>query len=926
MAHAVSTLSVARHFTEEDTNPYDSLTWVKRDSKIVNPGTGEVVFEQSGVEFPDFWSQNAINIVAQKYFYGTPGEKDRETGLKDLIDRVADTVTKHGYDQGYFLNEAEADTFNAELKYILATQRAAFNSPVWFNIGTPDRAQQASACFILKVEDTMPSILNWYKEEGMIFKGGSGSGLNISSLRSSYESLSSSGGKASGPLSFMRGADSSAGAIKSGGKTRRAAKMVILNVDHPDIEEFIWCKAREEKKAHVLQDAGFDMGLNGSDSISIQYQNANNSVRVTDDFMKAVENDTDWDLKGVKDKKTYKTIEARNLFRQIAEAAWECADPGMQFDTTINDWHTTPKAGRINGSNPCSEYMHLDNSACNLASINLLKYLDEDGSFDVESFRHTVETVFLAQEIFVGYSSYPTEGIDKNARAYRELGMGYANLGALLMAKGLPYDSEEGFAVAAAITALMTGHAYATSAKIAKRVGPFAGYEKDKQGMNRVLKKHRSAVRDIDASLVPEELLSSAASAWDEAVVLGEKHGVRNSQATVLAPTGTIGFMMDCDTTGIEPDFSLTKFKTLVGGGSMVIVNQTIPRALKTLGYSKKESKAIVDYIHDNNGSVSGAPHLKKEHYSVFACAVGENAIHYMGHVKMMGAVQPFLSGAISKTVNMPEDVTVEDVEQLHMDSWKLGVKAVAIYRDNSKAWQPLSDKKDEKKEEDSAADVQVKTETKVVRAVMRNELPRKRNSKTFSFYVADLHGHFTVGEYEDGSPGEIFIQVAKMGSTLAGVMESFGRSVSYGLQYGVPLKAFVKGLSNTSFAPFGATDDPEIKTASSIVDYVFRRLALEYLSIDDRLELGLANIEDLEKEMESQQASLLEETSKESASAEELVQQKVVEKQSVTTADTKAAATSDSSAPLCSNCGNITQRSGSCYVCTACGSTTGCS
>ncbi len=926
MAHAVSTLSVARYFTEEGENPYDSLKWEKRDSKIVNPGTGEVVFGQSGVEFPDFWSQNAINIVAQKYFYGTPGKKDRETGLKDLVDRVADTITKHGYDQGYFLSEEEADTFNAELKYILATQRAAFNSPVWFNIGTPDRAQQASACFILKVEDTMPSILNWYKEEGMIFKGGSGSGLNISSLRSSHEPLSSSGGKASGPLSFMRGADSSAGAIKSGGKTRRAAKMVILNVDHPDIEEFIWCKAREERKAHVLQDAGFDMGLNGHDSISVQYQNANNSVRVTDDFMKAVQADDDWDLKGVKDGKTYKTVKARDLFSQVAKAAWECADPGMQFDTVINDWHTTPNAGRINGSNPCSEYMHLDNSACNLASLNLLKYLNNDGSFDVESFRHVVETVFLAQEILVGYSAYPTEGIDKNARAYRELGMGYANLGALLMAKGLAYDSDEGRAVAAAITSLMTGHAYATSAKIAKRVGPFAGYDKDKQGMNRVLKKHRDAVRTIDASLVPEELLSSAASAWDEAVILGEKHGVRNSQATVLAPTGTIGFMMDCDTTGIEPDFSLTKFKTLVGGGSMVIVNQTIPRALKTLGYSKKEAKEIVDYIHENNGSVSGAPHLKKEHYDVFACAVGENPIHYMGHVKMMGAVQPFLSGAISKTVNMPEEVTVEDVEQLHMDSWKLGLKAVAIYRDNSKAWQPLSDKKDEKKEEGDSTAAQVKTETKVVRAVMRNELPRKRNSKTFSFYVADLHGHFTVGEYKDGSPGEIFIQVAKMGSTLAGVMESFGRSVSYGLQYGVPLKAFVKGLSNTSFAPFGATDDPEIKTASSIIDYVFRRLALEYLSIDDRLELGLANIEDLEKEMASQQASLLEEA-KAPIQNEHIEQEEVVKEQNVaSSASVKAAATSDSSAPLCSNCGNITQRSGSCYVCTACGSTTGCS
>ena len=928
MAQTVSALNVARYFTEAGTHPYDQLTWVKRESKIVNPATGKVVFEQQDVEFPDFWSQNAINIVAQKYFYGTPGTPQREKGLRDLIDRVVDTVTRHGYDNGYFASEDEADTFNAELKYILATQRAAFNSPVWFNIGTPDRSQQASACFILKVEDTLPSILNWYREEGMIFKGGSGAGLNLSALRSSAESLASSGGKASGPVSFMRGADASAGTIQSGGKTRRAAKMVILNIDHPDIEEFIWCKAREERKAFVLAENGFDMGLNGKDMVSIQYQNANNSVRVNDDFMKAVENDEDWDLVGVKDKKVYKTVRARDLFRQVAEAAWESADPGMQFDTTINDWHTTPKAGRINGSNPCSEYMHLDNSACNLASLNLLKFLNNDGTYDIEAYKHTVETVFLAQEILVGYSEYPTEGIDKNARAYRELGIGYANLGATLMAKGLPYDSEEGRAFAAALTAIMTGHSYATSARIAKRVGPFAGYKKDAEGMNRVLKKHRDAVNNIDASLVSEDLLSAAAEVWDDAVELGEKYGVRNSQASVLAPTGTIGFMMDCDTTGIEPDFSLTKFKTLVGGGSMVIVNQTIPRALKTLGYSRAEAEAIVDYIHEH-GTVVGAPALKEDDYPVFACAVGDNAIHYMGHVTMMGAVQPFISGAISKTVNMPKEVSVEDVEQLHLDSWKLGLKAVAIYRDGSKVGQPLSDKKEQKKEEPKVIE-------KVIHSNVRRELPRVRTSKTIEFKVSDLKGYVTVGEFEDGQPGEIFITVAKMGSTLAGLMDAFGRSVSYGLQYGVPLKAYVKGMSSTNFAPFGSTDDPDIKTATSIVDYIFRRLALEYLNIDDRLELGLASLEDLEAELEAQQASLLDGASEaptdvtfEEAKPADVVPADLPkdEPKEATLRTARAELkVADGSSPLCSNCGNVTQRAGSCYVCTSCGSTTGCS
>ncbi|MEO5691075.1 MAG: vitamin B12-dependent ribonucleotide reductase [Candidatus Saccharimonadales bacterium] len=931
MAQAVSALSIARYFTEEGTHPYDQLNWVKRESSITNPSTGKIVFEQKEAEFPEFWSQNAINIVAQKYFYGTPGTPGREKSLRQLIDRVANTVTKHGYDNGYFTSEEEADTFNAELKYILATQRAAFNSPVWFNIGTPDRAQQASACFILRVEDTMPSILNWYREEGMIFKGGSGSGLNISTIRSSKERLSASGGTASGPLSFMRGADSSAGAIKSGGKTRRAAKMVILNIDHPDIEEFIWCKAREERKAFVLEQNGFDMGLNGHDMISIQYQNANNSVRVNDEFMRAVEADMDWELKGVKDGKTYKTVKARELFRQVAEAAHESADPGMQFDTTINDWHTTPKAGRINGSNPCSEYMHLDNSACNLASLNLLKFLREDGTFDVEAYKHTVDTIFLAQEILVGYSEYPTEAIDKNTRRFRQLGMGYANLGATLMAKGLPYDSEEGRAFAAALTAIMTGEAYATSARIAKRVGAFEGYQKDKEGMNRVVRKHRDAVRDIDAGLVEEELLSAAAQVWDDAVELGEKYGVRNAQASVLAPTGTIGFMMDCDTTGVEPDFSLTKFKTLVGGGNMIIVNQTIPRALKTLGYSKKETQEIVEFIHEH-GTVQQAPHLKKSDYDVFACAVGENSIHYMGHVKMMGAVQPFLSGAISKTVNMPETATVEDVEQLHMDSWKYGIKAVAIYRDGSKVGQPLSDKKAKDKVEPVVIE-------KIVRSNERREMPKVRNSKTIEFKISDLKGYVTVGEFEDGTPGEIFITVAKMGSTLAGLMDAFGRSVSYGLQYGVPLKAYVRGMSNTNFAPFGSTDDPAVKTATSIVDYIFRRLALVYLSIDDRLELGLASLEDLEAELAGQQSSLLDQPMGGQAKAtvdqadtdivSEIVPDDLAKEESVETTFRTARAelrVADQAAPLCSNCGNVTQRAGSCYVCTSCGSTTGCS
>ncbi|MDQ5972584.1 MAG: ribonucleoside-diphosphate reductase alpha chain [Patescibacteria group bacterium] len=938
-----TSLGMARLFTKPKSKAYDQLKWVKRDSVITNPMTSKPVFEQLGVEFPEGWSQNSINIVAQKYFTGTPGTAEREDSLRKLIDRVADTVTRQGLQEGYFESDTEAEDFREELKYILATQRAAFNSPVWFNIGAPHRSQQASACFILGIEDTMPAILNWYTEEGMIFKGGSGSGVNLSPVRSSVEKLGESAGTASGPLSFMRGADASAGAIKSGGKTRRAAKMVILNVDHPDVEEFIWCKAREERKAHVLQEAGYDMSLDGKDIFSVQYQNANNSVRVTDEFMQAVLDDDDYELKAVKTGKVVKTLKARELWRQINQAAWECADPGLQFDTTINRWHTAPNAGRINASNPCSEYMHLDNSACNLASINLLRYLRDDFSFDIEAFKHTVEVIFTAQEILVGYSEYPTASIGKTARAYRELGIGYANLGALLMAQGLPYDSDEGRAQAAAITALLTGHAYATSARIARRVGPFAGFRKDREAMLRVLKMHREEVSNIDAGSVSEELLSASASAWDEAVELGSLYGVRNSQASVLAPTGTIGLMMDCDTTGIEPDLGLVKVKKLVGGGTMHIVNQTVPRALKALGYSKSEVDDIISYI-DVEKTILGAPHLKKEHENVFACSMGDNSIHYMGHVKMMAAVQPFLSGAISKTVNMPEDATVEDVEDLHIEAWKMGLKAVAIYRDNCKVAQPLSMAKKAGTEEKTTTVATSTTVTEVVetlndkiivKGAVRREMPKVRTAKTFSFKVADSKGYMTVGEFDDGTPGEIFVNVSKQGSTLRGILDAFAISVSHGLQFGVPLKDYVRSMMSTSFAPAGITDDPDIRTASSIIDYIARRLGLSYLSFDDRLELGLASIDD----MPDEQVSLLEEVtqtrpSEEAAhrtQEEPILTIKEVRVDEVETIKEQVRTSSktdvlDDAAPMCFNCGNQTQRAGSCYVCSSCGSTTGCS
>jgi ribonucleoside-diphosphate reductase alpha chain len=925
----VVTATVRRLFTKEGEKAYDLLEWVKVDSKIVNPRDGSTVFEQLGCEFTSDWSTNAVNIVAQKYFSGTPGTASREVSLKDLINRVVDTVATHGLREGYFEQQTDADSFKEELKYILATQRAAFNSPVWFNIGAEGRSQQASACFILGIEDSMPSILNWYREEGMIFKGGSGSGINLSVIRSSYEKLGKSAGTASGPLSFMRGADASAGAIKSGGKTRRAAKMVILNVDHPDILEFIWCKAKEERKARVLKSAGFDMDLDGVDSYSVQYQNANNSVRVTDDFMLAVENDEDWNLMSVTAQKVVRTLKARQIWREIAQASWECADPGLQFDTTINHWHTTPNAGRINGSNPCSEYMHLDNSACNLASINLLKYLNNDGSFAVDEFEHTVDMIFMAQEILVGYSDYPTESITKNAKAYRELGLGYANLGALLMALGLPYDSEEGRALAAAITALMTGRAYLQSAKIAKEVGPFAGFRKDQEGVVRVLGQHRDALKQIDASLVSERLLIAAQEAWDGAIELAEKYGVRNSQASVLAPTGTIGLMMDCDTTGIEPDLGLVKYKKLVGGGSMNIVNQTVPRALKALGYGQNQIDAVVSYI-DKEKTIVGAPELKDKHLPVFACSMGDNVIHYQGHIKMMSAVQPFLSGAISKTVNMPESATVEEIEMLHMESWKLGLKAVAIYRDNCKVGQPLSMAK---KGANSTNEMPSDTvrhgddHTAHVPAVssvgsQKRRMPRVRKSRTYSFTVSDARGYVTVGEYDDGTPGEIFLRIAKQGSTLSGIMDAFAISVSLGLQYGVPLKTMIRSFLNTNFAPSGITDDHDIKTTTSIIDYIFRRLALDYLSFDDQLELGLATYS--QDVLVEGQASLLDQVAEQEKGDVEVDNQSISPVPIIFIPEKISA--SDISAPMCFSCGNQTQKAGSCYVCTTCGATTGCS
>ncbi len=917
-------LTMERLYTTEGRHPYDDVAWERRDVVQNNWKTGEVVFEQQGVEFPDFWSVNASTIVTTKYFRGAVGTESREWSLKQLIDRVVLTYTKAGRDNGYFGSEEDAEVFEHELTYMLLHQVFSFNSPVWFNVGTT-APQQVSACFILSVDDTMDSILNWYKEEGFIFKGGSGAGLNLSRIRSSKELLRSSGGTASGPVSFMRGADASAGTIKSGGATRRAAKMVVLDVDHPDIEEFIETKVREEDKIRVLRDAGYDMDLGGKDITSVQYQNANNSVRVSDEFMRALEADEDFGLRARTDGDVVETVSAKGLFRTMAEAAWACADPGIQYDDTINDWHTNPETGRINASNPCSEYMSLDNSSCNLASLNLMTFLKEDDTFDAERFAKSVEFVITAMDISISFADFPTEAIGDTTRRYRQLGIGYANLGALLMATGLPYDSDAGRSFAAAITSLMTGTAYKRSAELAGVVGPYDGYARNVDAHKRVMRKHASANDDVrTVSSLDGDVLKLAVKTWEECLTTGEKNGWRNAQASVLAPTGTIGFMMDCDTTGIEPDFSLVKFKKLVGGGSMQIVNQTIPRALRKLGYTEETIEAIVEYISDN-GHVVDAPGLKTEHYAIFDTAMGARSISPMGHVRMMAAVQSFISGAISKTVNMPETATVEEVEEIYYEGWKQGLKALAIYRDNCKVGQPLSDAKATK------VDAQVEAAIEGIGQPIRRRLPKSRPSRTTSFSVAGAEGYLTAGSYEDGELGEVFLKLGKQGSTLAGVMDAFSIAISIALQYGVPLEAFVSKFVNMRFEPAGMTDDPDIRMSQSIMDYIFRRLALDHLPLDKREALGIFTADERAATVTQQ----YEMPQVEAAPAVDLA----VDEQPAPAGEMPAASSAHSSAelleeitgtasdaPLCMTCGIKMRPAGSCYVCEGCGSTSGCS
>ncbi|MGB8349426.1 MAG: vitamin B12-dependent ribonucleotide reductase [Gaiella sp.] len=891
-----------RYFTIPGRDPFDEIEWETRDALI--PGKSGPAFEQRDVEFPKFWSQTATNIVAQKYFRGRMASPERERSVRQMVGRVADTATTWGKQGGYFASDEEAETFHAELTAILVNQYASFNSPVWFNVGF-EETPQCSACFILSIDDSMESILDWIRREGIIFRGGSGSGLNLSRLRSSKEQLSK-GGYASGPVSFMRGADASAGTIKSGGKTRRAAKMVVLDIDHPDVDEFIWCKAREERKARVLEQAGYDMSLDSADWASIQYQNANNSVRVTDAFMEAVTEGKEWALTARTDGTVVESVDARGLLRDMAAAAWECADPGVQYDTTINAWHTSPNTGRINASNPCSEYMHIDDSACNLASLNLMKFRREDGEFDVEMFEHAVDVMFLAQEILVGYSSYPTPEIGRNAKKFRQLGLGYANLGALLMARGLPYDSNEGRAYAAAITALMTGRAYRKSAEVAQRMGAHVGFDENRAAMIGVIAKHRAAVGNIDhTESVPDDLLAGARRAWEEALEIGEVHGFRNAQATVLAPTGTISFMMDCDTTGVEPDFSLVKSKKLVGGGEITIVNKTVPMALSELGYAPREVEEIVAYI-DERGGVVGAPHLKTEHYPVFDCAIGERAIHYMGHVKMMGAVQPFISGAISKTVNLPESTTIDEVAKLFVESWQLGVKAIAIYRDNCKVAQPLSSSKD------AGAGVLPVGATGVVPHPQRRRLPDDRTEVGRKFKVGEYEGYIHVGLFEDGTPGDIFVDIAKEGTTLAGLMNSFMISVSLGLQYGVPLDVYVSKFSHMRFEPSGMTNDADIRVAKSIVDYIFRWMGKKFLSPDQQEEAGI-----LTPEVKARLAAAYTENPGAGAAAAAV--------ESAPPGQT-ALFNQWEDAVECARCGGRMVRTGSCYTCRDCGTNTGCS
>jgi ribonucleoside-diphosphate reductase alpha chain len=930
----VPSVRFERVFTTEGVHPYDDIVWESRDVVQTNWRTNETVFEQRGVEFPDFWSVNAYTIVTTKYFRGAVSTEQREHSLRQLIDRVVLTYGRAGREHGYFTTETDAEIFEHELTWMLLHQVFSFNSPVWFNVGTPS-PQQVSACFILAVDDTMDSILNWYREEGWIFKGGSGAGLNLSRIRSSKELLSS-GGTASGPVSFMRGADASAGTIKSGGATRRAAKMVVLDVDHPDIEEFIATKVREEEKIRVLRDAGFDMDLGGKDITSVQYQNANNSVRVSDEFMQAVEEKRAFGLVARGTGEVIETVEANTLFRSMAEAAWACADPGIQYDDTINDWHTNPESGRITASNPCSEYMSLDNSSCNLASLNLLKFLKDDDTFDAPLFKRAVEFIITAMDISICFADFPTEAIGDTTRKFRQLGIGYANLGALLMATGLAYDSDGGRALAASITSLMTGTAYRRSAELASVVGPYEGYARNKDAHTRVMRKHAAATDSQRThSSLDSDILKLASQVWQEGIQIGTVHGWRNAQASVLAPTGTIGFMMDCDTTGIEPDFSLVKFKKLVGGGSMQIVNQVIPRALVRLGYTGETIEAIIEYIAEH-GHVIDAPALKPEHYSVFDCAMGERAITPMGHVRMMAACQPFLSGAISKTVNMPETASIEEVEEIYFKAWKMGIKALAIYRDNCKVGQPLSDAKAKKAEA-------VLPAVEVEYRPIRKRLPKSRPSRTVSFAVGGAEGYMTAGSYPDDGLGEVFLKLGKQGSTLAGVMDAFSIATSIALQYGVPLEAFVNKFVNMRFEPSGMTDDPDIRMAQSIVDYIFRRLALDYLDYDSREALGIFTAEERAAQVAATYGGSQLEIDVEGLAQSVPVEDLPVAPSGPFPAGHGAGGRSlgdvhssaelleaingkASDAPLCMTCGVKMRPAGSCYVCEGCGNTSGCS
>jgi len=898
-----------RVFADAGVDPFNEVEWDRRAAVIGNE-RGEVVFEQRDVEIPRFWSQQATNIVVSKYFRGQIGTREREYSVRQLIGRVVDTITQWGRTQKYFASEEDLQAFSDDLKHILVYQKAAFNSPVWFNCGF-EKAPQCSACFINSVQDTMDSILTLARTEGMLFKFGSGTGTNLSPIRSSKELLAG-GGTASGPVSFMKGYDAFAGVIKSGGKTRRAAKMVILDADHPDIVEFINCKVEEEKKAWALIDAGYDGSFTGPAYSSVFFQNSNNSVRVTDDFMRAVLDDSTWDTHAVVDNRIMDTYKARDLMRLISEGTHVCGDPGMQFDTTINEWHTCSNTPLIYASNPCSEYMFLNDSACNLASINLMKFVKDDGEFDVVAYKAAIRTLITAQEIIVDNASYPTESIGRNSHAYRPLGLGYANLGALLMSRGLPYDSDAGRDYAAALTALMTGEAYAQSARIARdHGGPFSGYEPNREPFLRVMRKHRDSMRDVNARNVPSDLYTTAKSSWDDAVELGEQFGYRNAQATVLAPTGTIGFMMDCDTTGVEPDIALVKYKKLVGGGLMKIVNQTVPMALRKLGYSQPQIDAIVEYI-DKNETIEGAPGLKESHLAVFDCAFkaakGQRSIHYMGHIKMMGATQPFISGAISKTVNVPKEATVDEIMQAYIQSWKLGAKAISIYRDGSKRTQPLNTSRDK-----TPAELAAQTAADLVTRPVRRKLPDERHAITHKFDIQGHEGYITVGLFEDGQPGEIFLVMAKEGSTISGFADAFAQAISYALQYGVPLQALVDKFSHVRFEPSGMTRNPEIRFAKSIVDYIFRWMASKFLSPEAQFHAGV-NGRELD---ENGHGQLVATAPQPSAPAPK--------------AATAAAPTSYSTiqnqedAPPCSTCGAIMIRSGACYKCSNCGNTSGC-